>query len=275
MLRILSDLHFHDATSRLNRLEELEPLLEGVDELWLNGDTCDSQSGMTVEEVDALKSFFRQRVTKVVFITGNHDPDISAQHDVSACEGKLWAFHGDAIFPDIVPWSRVREQIVNRVRQIRVQHPERDFDSFAGRMATIREACTGFRRECDPARREASYRLKRIWTEFFPPQQLWAMVHAWATFASQVDRAADRWHPSARIIATGHVHLPRVWQSGERTIINTGAFSSPLGTATVELSGGIVRVRRVVHRAGAWRAGRVWREIPLAEPGSGPDAPSP
>jgi hypothetical protein len=72
MLRILSDLHFRDATSRLERLEDLLPLLEGVTELWMNGDTCDNQSGMTATELSEIKQFFTAHVPSVRFITGNH-----------------------------------------------------------------------------------------------------------------------------------------------------------------------------------------------------------
>ena len=84
MLRILSDLHIRDASSRLKRLEALEPLLEGVDELWLNGDTCDNQTGMTPDQVEKIRAFFCARIPRVRFLTGNHDPDISAEHEASA-----------------------------------------------------------------------------------------------------------------------------------------------------------------------------------------------
>ena len=103
MLRILSDLHFRDATSRLERLEDLLPLLDGVNELWLNGDTCDNQSGMTPEKLGEIKQFFTTHVPQVRFIPGNHDPDISPIHEASTADGRIWACHGDAFLDDIVP----------------------------------------------------------------------------------------------------------------------------------------------------------------------------
>jgi predicted phosphodiesterase len=266
MLRILSDLHFRDASSRLRRLEDLQPLLEGVDELWLNGDTCDNQSGLNPEEVAKISAFFHERVPRVRFLTGNHDPDISSEHQATTASGRLWAFHGDALFPNVVPWSRVRDQLAARVDSIRAAHPERDFESFEGRMACLREACTGFQRECDPARRDVPHRLRRAWTEFFPPRQPWAMLQAWRTMADRVADVAPRWQPQARVIATGHIHFPHVWQRGELTIINTGAFSGPLGAATVEWEGEVVKVRRLQQHQGAWHAGSLMREIPLAAP---------
>ncbi len=266
MLRILSDLHFRDASSKLKQLEDLDPLLAGVKELWLNGDTCDNQSGMTVEETAEVTRFFTNRVPRVRFITGNHDPDISSDHAATAANGRLWAFHGDVIFPDVVPWSRVRSKMVARVEAARRRHPERDFESFDGRMACLRDACIGFRRECDPKRVDLLHRLRRLRTEFFPPRQPWAMVHSWATFATRIARASRQWQPQARVITTGHIHFPRVWRRDDLTIINTGAFTGPLGAATVEMSDDNVVVRRIHAKAGAWHAGKVLAEIPLAEP---------
>ena len=94
MLRLLSDLHFRDSSSRLRRLEDLEPLLAGVDTLWLNGDTCDNQSGLPAAAVAEMLAFFRGRVPVVRFITGNHDPDIScrplARHGRRPALGRAW-----------------------------------------------------------------------------------------------------------------------------------------------------------------------------------------
>lgn len=266
MLRILSDLHFRDASTKLHQLEDLQPLLEGIDELWLNGDTCDNQSGMTAAQAEEVVSFFRQNVPRVRFITGNHDPDISPDHQARAAADRVWAFHGDAIFPDVVPWSRVRKEIIARVEAARLAHPELDFDDFHGRITCLREACIGFHRECDPERRDLGHRLKRLWTEFFPPRQPWAMVHSWSTFASRVAKAAKTWNPGAQVIVTGHIHFPRVWQRGPVTIVNTGAFTGPLGSATVELVNDTVSVRRLVERNGKWHPGPLMREIQLADP---------
>lgn len=264
MIRILSDLHYRDATSRLHDLTALEPLLDGVTELWLNGDTCDSQSGMPPAKLAEIRDFFIRRVPRVRFITGNHDPDISNEHDAHAAEGRLWACHGDAFLDDIVPWSRVRAKLVERINQARRTHPERDYTSFADRVLTMREACLGFARECDPERRSSGHRLRRLCMEFFPPRQPWAMLHTWRTFPTKAARATARWHPEAQIIVTGHVHFPRVWRRGRHTIINTGAFSGPLGAFTVEYAQNNVTVRRVELRQRQWHPGKPVATIPLA-----------
>lgn len=265
MLRILSDLHLRDASTRIRRLEDLAPLLEGVDELWLNGDTCDNQSGMTPAELARIQTFFTARVPRVRFITGNHDPDISDCHEASAADGLLWATHGDVFLDSVVPWSRVRDQLEARVRDQLARDPNLDFTSFDGRVTAMRRACTGFRRECDPERKDPSHRFRRLLMEFFPPRQPMAMVHTWWTFPARVVEAARRWRPAAHIIVTGHVHFPRTWRHADKIVINTGAFSGPVGARAVDVHSDRVEVRRIENHPDGWRTTRVLATIPLAK----------
>ena len=191
MLRILSDLHLRDASTRVQRIEDLAPLLEGVDELWLNGDTCDNQSGMTPAELDDVRRYFTSRVSKVRFITGNHDPDISDCHEATTADGQVWATHGDVFLDSIVPWSRVRDQLEQRLRDSLAADPSLDFTAFEGRIIAMRRACVGFGRECDPERKDTAHRLRRLVTEFFPPRQPAAMLNTWWTFPDRVVAAAS------------------------------------------------------------------------------------
>jgi predicted phosphodiesterase len=266
MLRILSDLHFRDATTRLRRLEDLAPVLEDVDELWLNGDTCDNQTGMTMKQLDDIRDFFRQRVPRVRFITGNHDPNISDDHEALTADGLLWATHGDVFMDEIVPWSRVVEKLRARVAAARTARDDLNYSVLPDRYLIQRAACRGFGRECDPERAHWSHRLKRIAIEMFPPRQPYAMVKSWLTMASRVADGAERWHPAARVVVTGHVHWPFVARRGERTIINTGAFSSPVGAYAVSWDGAKITVSRLEQRRALWHCGRTVAEIPLATP---------
>lgn len=270
MLRILSDLHFRDASSHLTALEQLQPLLDGVSTLWLNGDTCDNQTGMPPEELARIKQFFRAHVPAVTFLTGNHDPDISTTHHCDAADGRLFATHGDAFLAEIVPWSRVRQKLRTRVQQAQYDHPDWAPETLDGRLALFRQACTGFGRECNPERRDISHRLRRLCLEFLPPRQPWAMITTWLSFADRVAARRAEWCPSAQVIATGHVHFPRVWQRGDLTVVNTGAFSGPLGAYCVDLVDNTVSVRRVKNRKSEWYPGPVIQTIPLAPRRSSP-----
>jgi predicted phosphodiesterase len=264
MLRILSDLHFRDASSRLLDLAELNPLLKGVSQLWLNGDTCDNQTGMPPAAVEETRQFFQARVPEVRFITGNHDPDISDTHQCTAADGRLFATHGDAFLDEIVPWSRVRQKLRTRVQQAQYNHPKFDPESLDGRLALFRAACLRFPRECDPEKRNVAHRFRRFTLEFFPPRQPWAMLRTWMSFADRVAARRPEWCPAAQVITTGHIHFPRVWRRGPLTVINTGAFSGPLGAFCVDLEGEIVTVRRLKKRADGWHAETIVTTIALA-----------
>ena len=266
MLRILSDLHYRDASSHVHDLEQLNPLLAGVEQLWLNGDTCDSQSGMPPDKLQEIRHFFRSRVPEVHFITGNHDPDISATHHRSAANGRIFAAHGDVFLDEVVPWSRVRQKLGTRVQQARFDNPAWDIETLDGRAALFRRACLGFGRECDPEKRDFRYRLRRLFVEFFPPRQPWAMIRTWASFANRVAARQPEWCPDAQVIATGHIHFPRVWRRGALTIVNTGAFSGPLGAYCVDVEADTVTVRRLQNRPDGWHAGSIVSTIPLAPP---------
>jgi predicted phosphodiesterase len=272
MLRILSDLHFRDASSRLRRLEDLGPLLEGVDTLWLNGDTCDNQSGMPAAAVAVLVAFFRARVPVVHLLTGNHDPDISDRHWCTTAGHRLVATHGDVFFDDIVPWGSQRDLLVARRRAAAHRHPEIEDSSLPGRIALHRLACTGLAREVNPEHSGLFQRLHRFVDEFFPPRKPLAMLRVWRSLPDQVAALAPAWFPGVQVVVTGHVHFPRVWRRGDLAIINTGAFAGPLGAYAVDLEGGTVTVRHVRTRGGAWYLGRVVATIRLTEPLSGPPA---
>ncbi len=264
MLRILSDLHFRDAATRLRRLEDLEPLLAGVDELWLNGDTCDNQTGLPAAEVEAIRRFFRTRVPTVRFLTGNHDPDLSADHWCSTPDGRLCATHGDAFFENAVPWGRQRDVLATRIRAAMAAHPELDDTTLDGRLALHRIACTGLPREQDPANTGHLHRLRRLFTEFWPPRQPLAMLHAWHSLPDRVAAVAPRWFPHAQVVVTGHVHFPKVWRRGALTIVNTGAFTGPLGAYLVDVVGDRVAVHRLRLTRGRWQAGRLAGQIVLS-----------
>ena len=264
MLRILSDLHFRDATTRLRRLEDLEPLLAGVDELWLNGDTCDNQTGLPAAEVESIRRFFRTRVPTVRFLTGNHDPDISTDHWCATSAGRLCATHGDAFFESAVPWGRQRDELATRIRAAMAAHPGLDDNTLDGRLALHRIACTDLPRECDPENTSHRHRLHRLVTEFWPPRQPLAMLHAWHSLPDRVAAAVPRWFPRAQVVVTGHVHFPKVWRRGALTVINTGALTGPLGAYLVDVIGDRVAVHRLRLTRGRWQPGRLVGEITLS-----------
>ena len=78
------------------------------------------------------------------------------------------------------------------------------------------------------------------------------MLHAWRSLPDRVAAVAPQWFPRAQVVVTGHVHFPRVWRRGALTIINTGAFTGPLGAYVVDVAGDCVTVHRLKLRQGRW-----------------------
>src|SRR3954466_6212027 len=56
LTRIFSDVHFGDRASRVDRLAQLRPLLDGVDQLVLNGDTMDTRPGPRPQYTSACRA---------------------------------------------------------------------------------------------------------------------------------------------------------------------------------------------------------------------------
>src|SRR6185369_3991902 len=177
LTRILSDLHFGDERSRVSDLAALAPLLDGVNTLVLNGDCCHTQEGAVPAEIAALRAFFKERVPRVVFITGNHDPDISTTHELSLADGRVWVTHGDLLFDTLAPWSRLRGRIAGSLARIRPQHPPEDWQRISTRLQMMREACLGLPCENMPALGGSPQRLLRLLRDLFPPQRALSMLH--------------------------------------------------------------------------------------------------
>jgi predicted phosphodiesterase len=265
LTRILSDLHLGDERSALREAAQLAPLLDGVGALVLNGDTCDTQHDLGPAEVAALKEFFAARVPAVTLITGNHDPDISATHELALADWRVWLTHGDVLFDDLAPWSRLRPELARRLARIRPRHSAADWATIATRLLMMREAC--LKLPCEHASGlggGALTKLQRAARDLFPPNRALAMLRVWATSPQIAAQLAAAQRPAAQVVVCGHIHFPGVWRSEGRVIVNTGSFSPPLGARCVDLAGEIVRVRRVERRGDRFHPGNIVAEFPLA-----------
>ena len=264
MIRILSDLHLYDARTQVRALSQLEPLLAGVRTLVLNGDTCEMRRGVTPAQLAELKSFFRERVPEVIFITGNHDPAISDTHELLAADGRVWVTHGDVCFDDLTPWSRLVPEIRRLVTAKRAADPAADFAQLAVRFRIAREVA---REETDlPDRTTRNWwaHLVWVWHTFFPPTLPLAMLRSWRDLPRLADRLAVTQRPKAQVVVMGHVHFPGVWRRDQGpVVINTGSFFRPLGGNLVDVLDDRVQVRRIARDGDTFKPGRLLAEIPL------------
>lgn len=264
MLRILSDLHLFDARSEVRDLRQLEPLLAGVQTLVLNGDTCETRCGTTLAQVAELQDFFRQRVPEVVFITGNHDPDISGTHELLVADRRVWITHGDVCFEDLTPWARHVAELRRRAAAMRAEIPAEE----RGKLETLfRIARAVAREETDlPDRTTRSWaaHVAWVWHTFFPPRQVLAMFRCWRDLPKLAHALAVMQRPTAQVVVTGHVHFPGVWRlDAGPVVINTGSFFRPLGGNLVDVHADRVEVRRIRRTAEGFSPGSLLVRIPL------------
>ena len=264
MLRILSDLHVNDGLSRIHRLEQLDPLLEGPDALLINGDSCDTQGDHGRETAQALTAHLRSRAPNVTFLTGNHDPDISSQHEALLQAGRVWVTHGDVFFPDATPWSRLRPELRRRIAAAERETDPRTRDSLEWRLRIYRQIAVGLPTPHDAHSRSWRRLAERVLTEFGSARRVWAVVQAWRQGAALAAQLTRRYRPSADVVIFGHIHRAFLGQRDGRTIINTGAFAGALRAWCVDLVDDRLHVREIQQRRGSFHAGRVLTEIPLA-----------
>lgn len=257
MIRILSDLHLYDGHTQVRDLKQLEPLLVGVKTLVINGDSCEMRFGVAAPRVGQMQDFFRARVPEVIFITGNHDPDISDTHELLLADGRVWITHGDVCFEDLTPWSQLRPEIVQRMKALTAARTAEQGEDLTENLRIARAVARSLPEKIDPAKTGWRAWLVRFWYTFFPPRQVIAMLKSWRELPVRAAALAAKQRPTAQVVLTGHVHFPGVWhRAGQPTVINTGSFFSPLGGQLVDLIDEVVYVRRIQRRKGCFYPGR-------------------
>ncbi len=269
--RIFSDIHFGDRASRVRHLDQLRPLLAGVDHLILNGDTLDTRPtefpAHTARCRAAVTAFFAQSVGRVTYVTGNHDGDFSPIHHLDLAAGAVFVIHGDILFDAIVPWSRDAGPVRRRIRERLDLLEEADRKNLAHRLAIFRAVAMTIPQRHQSEPRALRYRLRYLADTVWPPHRAFAVLHAWWVMPGRSAALVRRHRPAARFIVTGHSHRPGVWTFPDGiTVLNTGSFTLPLGACAVDVTAAQLAVRRIERRQGHYHPGPVLAEFPLAGP---------
>jgi predicted phosphodiesterase len=269
LTRILSDIHYGDLASRVDRLARLRPLFDGVTHLVLNGDTLDTRPGPfpvhTAECRAEVGAFFAREAPRSTFLTGNHDPDFSSGHHLDLAHGEVFVTHGDIFFDDIVPWSKDAPFISRRIAEELRALPVELHHQLEHRLALFRRVAFAIPQRHQSERRPLKYALHYIADTVWPPLRIFRVINAWRLAPRRALEVTKRHRPKAKFVLAGHTHRPGIWRTaGEVTVINTGSFCPPLGGTCVDLTDEKLSVRRVDFRAGEFYPGEIVAEFPLA-----------
>lgn len=272
VIRIFSDLHYGDHSSRVTRLASLRPLAEGADSVILNGDTLDTRAGPTPAFTAACRAevgdFFRSWGPPVRFLTGNHDPDYSADHLIDLADGRVVITHGDVLYPDIVPWGRdavVIRQIMSQAWRKRGQ--PKGSASLAERFEVLRQVAGDLPQRHQSERSRMRYIVRLASDTVWPPWRIPRIVQAWRSYPILAEEFLQLFRPHAQVMLNGHTHRPGLWRRRlGATLINTGSLCRPFGGLVVDLCGETLQIRAIAIRNGEFRLGRTYAELRLRTP---------
>jgi predicted phosphodiesterase len=268
LIRIVSDVHFAERSSRVSALDQLLPLLEGADLFVFNGDTLDTRPGGDVQRTARLRrevlGFFGSCGTPVVFLTGNHDPNLTQRHFMEIGDGRVLVTHGDVLFDTIVPWSGEAKLIRHKVLAALGALPADGSAGLEGVLGAFRAVEGAIPQRHQAESKALRYAISLARDTVWPPHRAFLMLKAWRQAPGRAAALAQSYRPRARCIVNGHTHRAGVWRTPSGVaVVNTGTFTWPFGAMTAEVSPGMVRVRRIESRRGGFHPGANVDEIPL------------
>jgi len=240
---ILSDLHLGHKASIIDDVSVLAPLIRGAGTLLLNGDTWQELAREFQEQGKQLLDQFQQLCARlgveILMLPGNHDPGSGSQGYTLLAEGKIVVTHGDCVFQDGAPWSRMAMKKQSEVAQLWSQHSASHIDD---RLQLGREIA----RLLIPPHYPHSRKIwMRAWDAVMPPGRGLRMLIAWMTMVNQTRIFARRYFPDCEIILCGHFHRCGIWDDDELLVINSGSFMPPGGAYWCEWNNRVFTVGRV------------------------------
>jgi predicted phosphodiesterase len=268
LTRIFSDVHFGDRASRVARLAQLRPLLEGVDTLVINGDAMDTRPGPWPAHTSACRAelleFFRTNVPAATFVTGNHDPDFSPHHLLEFGRGAIVVTHGDIVFDSMVPWGQDATTIARQISAAMAALPAGERHKLEHRFAIWRRVALAVpqRHQSEPNR--LKYALYFARDTVWPPLRIFRILHAWRTYSPRAAEFVHTHRPEAKFMVVGHTHRPGIWRHPRGTVvINTGSFTPPLGGCAVDITDDGLTVRQINSIADEFRIGETIAQFQL------------
>ena len=258
-IHILSDLHLAHPGSRITEVAQLRPLLEGARTVLFNGDTFELRKKALVPRAlecrAELEAMCAELGAEPVFMTGNHDPQITDHHYFDLCGGEVFLTHGDILYEDVSPWSKLIVDMHRVLDEIRAEYPPDYLDDLDLRLKAAKRIAAETKIRAAP-KAGALAKFKTIAMEMWPPKRPLAILKAWCEAHRLAHGIRDQFRPEARFIITGHTHRAGINETGGKISINTGAFLPMAKSLTIRIDGGSLIARDIVERDGAFCPGR-------------------
>jgi UDP-2,3-diacylglucosamine pyrophosphatase LpxH len=225
---ILSDLHL--GLSPLE-IEQLEPLIEAADELWLNGDTAESRHPRHRSRAERLWERLQDRVARrgipLVRLAGNHDHHDSLPMHRLLCQDRVLVTHGHAFLPCIAPWSVWAAEAERRHRACLADLPEGERHTLhAALLAAAAASEAAWSDHARERRLHAAAMLTRPWA-------IAAVLATWWRWPGLAETFVRLHAPQARVVVSGHSHRRAVHRRGTLAVLDTGSFNPPARPAAV------------------------------------------
>lgn len=247
LVRFSSDLHLGHPRSKIQHIDEIRPLLEGVQHLILCGDTAELRPCLCFEASKKMFAQFEelceQEKVNLHILAGNHDPI----HPVSCLRlhgGKVVAMHGHAIYKEIGRWGREYSQNKQACRDLISQFPEADH-SLSARLQLAKEMAELIPQPTNPSISRLPKIIQKIHHITWPPSRPLAILEAWISMERRCHSFADAFFPEAELFCLGHFHRRMASLNAPRKIINTGALFQNANAYVVDLLGNHVNIRPV------------------------------
>lgn len=232
---ILSDLHLGHPRRSPGDVRRLEPLLENIGHLIINGDSAelhhkshkqDAQRGL-----DDLRKLCDQSGVTLDFIAGNHDPFLTDKKYIQLFEKQLLITHGDTFHDAIAPWcpsARILEQFTHHIRR----------EVTGSRTLTLNLRMQESLLACQKLIEQRRYQIKRVTMLHLAmnPITTARVLWYWGQYSALSDRFLNSFAPQTKVLVYGHTHKASLVKRGGRILINTGSFGFPFKAQAVRIN---------------------------------------
>lgn len=243
---ILSDTHLAGNGQGAGSADALRPLWQGADELIMNGDIAElshpTLRAQAAREVMRIQDLCEMDGVRLTFLSGNHDPHITDRRFLRLCSGEVFLTHGDMLHPAISPWTSYAKQLRELHEDALAQLGLMDRAQLDQQAMAAAHASNI---KWDHIAEHEPVKLGQLAKRVDQARKVAKVLWFWHRLPKMAARFAQRYAPDARFFIFGHIHRAGVWQFGNQTIINTGAYHYPRNPQAVVLDGQTLSMHRV------------------------------